>query len=175
MCVLRLEPQHHHHHRRHRHTCGAVRWQMVCVWFQMNDVLLYTYPQQDGKYRLKNTLSLTGMKVRGHLTSSLSAKALSLSHWWNVQWLIPHTLKYFMIKMLQIISFLGKIEIQCLVSAIAWHKITLTSLDRRVVLSSIDTFLMLLLTEIYLFADSFFWIVLVAKGHTTYRPTHLYI
>ena len=34
----------------------------LCV-FQMNDVLLYTYPQQDGKYRLKNTLSLTGMKV----------------------------------------------------------------------------------------------------------------
>uniref|UniRef100_A0AAQ5XWW4 FYVE, RhoGEF and PH domain containing 5a n=1 Tax=Amphiprion ocellaris TaxID=80972 RepID=A0AAQ5XWW4_AMPOC len=31
--------------------------------FLMNDVLLYTYPQQDGKYRLKNTLSLTGMKV----------------------------------------------------------------------------------------------------------------
>uniref|UniRef100_A0A3P8TG91 FYVE, RhoGEF and PH domain containing 5a n=1 Tax=Amphiprion percula TaxID=161767 RepID=A0A3P8TG91_AMPPE len=31
--------------------------------FLMNDVLLYTYPQQDGKYRLKNTLPLTGMKV----------------------------------------------------------------------------------------------------------------
>ncbi|XP_056154461.1 FYVE, RhoGEF and PH domain-containing protein 5-like isoform X2 [Lampris incognitus] len=31
--------------------------------FLMNDVLLYTYPQQDGKYRLKNSLSLTGMKV----------------------------------------------------------------------------------------------------------------
>ncbi|KAM4612824.1 FYVE, RhoGEF and PH domain-containing protein 5b isoform 2-T2 [Polymixia lowei] len=31
--------------------------------FLMNDVLLYTYPQQDGKYRLKNTISLTGMKV----------------------------------------------------------------------------------------------------------------
>ncbi|XP_059385323.1 FYVE, RhoGEF and PH domain-containing protein 5 isoform X2 [Carassius carassius] len=31
--------------------------------FLMNDVMLYTYPQQDGKYRLKNTLSLTGMKV----------------------------------------------------------------------------------------------------------------
>ncbi|TNN49779.1 FYVE, RhoGEF and PH domain-containing protein 5 [Liparis tanakae] len=25
--------------------------------------MLYTYPQQDGKYRLKNTLSLSGMKV----------------------------------------------------------------------------------------------------------------
>ncbi|XP_036386747.1 FYVE, RhoGEF and PH domain-containing protein 5-like isoform X1 [Megalops cyprinoides] len=31
--------------------------------FLMNDVMLYTYPQQDGKYRLKNTLCLTGMKV----------------------------------------------------------------------------------------------------------------
>ncbi|XP_048878404.1 FYVE, RhoGEF and PH domain-containing protein 5-like isoform X2 [Brienomyrus brachyistius] len=31
--------------------------------FLMNDILLYTYPQQDGKYRLKNTLSLTGLKV----------------------------------------------------------------------------------------------------------------
>ncbi|KAM9859381.1 FYVE, RhoGEF and PH domain-containing protein 5b [Aulostomus maculatus] len=31
--------------------------------FLMNDVLLYTYPQQDGKYRLKNTLSLSGVKV----------------------------------------------------------------------------------------------------------------
>ncbi|KAL0978357.1 hypothetical protein UPYG_G00169450 [Umbra pygmaea] len=31
--------------------------------FLMNDVLLYTYPQQDGKYRLKTNLPLTGMKV----------------------------------------------------------------------------------------------------------------
>ncbi|XP_043108212.1 FYVE, RhoGEF and PH domain-containing protein 5 isoform X2 [Puntigrus tetrazona] len=31
--------------------------------FLMNDVMLYTYPQQDGKYRLKNTLALSGMKV----------------------------------------------------------------------------------------------------------------
>nr|XP_043880950.1 FYVE, RhoGEF and PH domain-containing protein 5-like isoform X3 [Solea senegalensis] len=31
--------------------------------FLMNDVLLYTYPQQDGKYRLKNMLPLTGLKV----------------------------------------------------------------------------------------------------------------
>ncbi|KAG9353230.1 hypothetical protein JZ751_017806, partial [Albula glossodonta] len=31
--------------------------------FLMNDMMLYTYPQQDGKYRLKNTLYLTGMKV----------------------------------------------------------------------------------------------------------------
>ncbi|TRY65793.1 hypothetical protein DNTS_014260 [Danionella cerebrum] len=30
---------------------------------RMNDVMLYTYPQQDGKYRLKNTLHLSGMKV----------------------------------------------------------------------------------------------------------------
>lgn len=29
----------------------------------MNDIMLYTYPQQDGKYRLKNTLSLSGMKA----------------------------------------------------------------------------------------------------------------
>ncbi|XP_038596575.1 FYVE, RhoGEF and PH domain-containing protein 5 [Tachyglossus aculeatus] len=31
--------------------------------FLMNDVLLYTYPQKDGKYRLKNTLTVSGMKV----------------------------------------------------------------------------------------------------------------
>ncbi|XP_059186088.1 FYVE, RhoGEF and PH domain-containing protein 5-like isoform X2 [Centropristis striata] len=31
--------------------------------FLMNDVLLYTYPQQNGKYRLKNTLPLTDLKV----------------------------------------------------------------------------------------------------------------
>ncbi|NWZ38619.1 FGD5 protein, partial [Brachypodius atriceps] len=31
--------------------------------FLMNDVLLYTYPQKDGKYRLKNTLAVSGMKV----------------------------------------------------------------------------------------------------------------
>ncbi|XP_024126077.1 FYVE, RhoGEF and PH domain-containing protein 5 isoform X1 [Oryzias melastigma] len=31
--------------------------------FLMNDMMLYTYPQQDGKYRLKNTLPLSGMKV----------------------------------------------------------------------------------------------------------------
>ncbi|KAL0978558.1 hypothetical protein UPYG_G00172140 [Umbra pygmaea] len=31
--------------------------------FLMNDVMLYTYPQQDGKYRLKNSLYLAGMKV----------------------------------------------------------------------------------------------------------------
>ncbi|XP_039590035.1 FYVE, RhoGEF and PH domain-containing protein 5 [Passer montanus] len=31
--------------------------------FLMNDVLLYTYPQKDGKYRLKNTWTVSGMKV----------------------------------------------------------------------------------------------------------------
>ncbi|XP_021398207.2 FYVE, RhoGEF and PH domain-containing protein 5 [Lonchura striata] len=31
--------------------------------FLMNDVLLYTYPQKDGKYRLKNTLAVSSMKV----------------------------------------------------------------------------------------------------------------
>ncbi|XP_047440244.1 FYVE, RhoGEF and PH domain-containing protein 5-like isoform X2 [Mugil cephalus] len=31
--------------------------------FLMNDVLLYTYPQQDGKYRLKNNLPLAELKV----------------------------------------------------------------------------------------------------------------
>lgn len=31
--------------------------------FLMNDIMLYTYPQQDGKYRLINRLPLAGMKV----------------------------------------------------------------------------------------------------------------
>ncbi|KAI7807675.1 FYVE, RhoGEF and PH domain-containing protein 5 [Triplophysa rosa] len=31
--------------------------------FLMNDLMLYTYPQQDGKYRLINTLPLAGMEV----------------------------------------------------------------------------------------------------------------
>ncbi|XP_035129651.2 FYVE, RhoGEF and PH domain-containing protein 5 isoform X3 [Callithrix jacchus] len=31
--------------------------------FLMNDVLLYTYPQKDGKYQLKNTLAVASMKV----------------------------------------------------------------------------------------------------------------
>uniref|UniRef100_A0A8C4TAX6 FYVE, RhoGEF and PH domain containing 5 n=1 Tax=Erpetoichthys calabaricus TaxID=27687 RepID=A0A8C4TAX6_ERPCA len=47
------------------------------VFKQMNDVLLYTYPQQDGKYRLKNTLSLSGMKVtliRFHSVTKFSGK-----------------------------------------------------------------------------------------------------
>ncbi|XP_058259824.1 FYVE, RhoGEF and PH domain-containing protein 5b isoform X3 [Hemibagrus wyckioides] len=35
--------------------------------FLMSDIMLYTYPQQDGKYRLINTLSLTGMEVTRHL------------------------------------------------------------------------------------------------------------
>ncbi|KAI5627998.1 FYVE, RhoGEF and PH domain-containing protein 5 isoform X1, partial [Silurus asotus] len=33
----------------------------------MSDIMLYTYPQQDGKYRLINTLALTGMEVTRHL------------------------------------------------------------------------------------------------------------
>ncbi|XP_010219696.1 PREDICTED: FYVE, RhoGEF and PH domain-containing protein 5, partial [Tinamus guttatus] len=36
--------------------------------FLMNDVLLYTYPQKDGKYRLKSTLAVSGMKVSCPLT-----------------------------------------------------------------------------------------------------------
>ncbi|XP_071406240.1 FYVE, RhoGEF and PH domain-containing protein 5 isoform X2 [Pithys albifrons albifrons] len=36
--------------------------------FLMNDVLLYTYPQKDGKYRLKNTLAVSGMKVSRSMT-----------------------------------------------------------------------------------------------------------
>ncbi|XP_064422280.1 FYVE, RhoGEF and PH domain-containing protein 5 [Latimeria chalumnae] len=31
--------------------------------FLMNDVLLYTYPQKNGKYRLKNTLAVAGLKI----------------------------------------------------------------------------------------------------------------
>ncbi|XP_074861088.1 FYVE, RhoGEF and PH domain-containing protein 5 isoform X2 [Carettochelys insculpta] len=31
--------------------------------FLMNDVLLYTYPQKDGKYRLKNSLAVSGIRV----------------------------------------------------------------------------------------------------------------
>ncbi|XP_010023118.1 PREDICTED: FYVE, RhoGEF and PH domain-containing protein 5 [Nestor notabilis] len=36
--------------------------------FLMNDVLLYTYPQKDGKYRLKNTFAVSGMKVSRPMT-----------------------------------------------------------------------------------------------------------
>lgn len=32
----------------------------------MSDVLLYTYPQKDGKYRLKNTLAVASMKVKAY-------------------------------------------------------------------------------------------------------------
>ncbi|XP_055016737.1 FYVE, RhoGEF and PH domain-containing protein 5-like isoform X2 [Boleophthalmus pectinirostris] len=39
--------------------------------FLMNDVLLYTFPQQDGKYRLKNTLQLTGLKVSKPIVDSV--------------------------------------------------------------------------------------------------------
>ncbi|XP_041638988.1 FYVE, RhoGEF and PH domain-containing protein 5-like isoform X2 [Cheilinus undulatus] len=48
--------------------------------FLMNDVLLYTYPQQDGKYRLKNTLPLTGMKVsKPILENALNALRIEVS------------------------------------------------------------------------------------------------
>uniref|UniRef100_A0A8C6JTQ1 Uncharacterized protein n=1 Tax=Melopsittacus undulatus TaxID=13146 RepID=A0A8C6JTQ1_MELUD len=36
--------------------------------FLMNDVLLYTYPQKDGKYRLKKTFTVSGMKVSRPVT-----------------------------------------------------------------------------------------------------------
>ena len=39
---------------------------------QMNDMMLYTYPQQDGKYRLKNTLALSGMKVQHRCYGSVN-------------------------------------------------------------------------------------------------------
>ncbi|KAM9482620.1 FYVE, RhoGEF and PH domain-containing protein 5b isoform 1-T1 [Clarias gariepinus] len=38
--------------------------------FLMSDIMLYTYPQQDGKYRLINTLALTGMEVTRHLVEN---------------------------------------------------------------------------------------------------------
>ncbi|XP_046881665.1 FYVE, RhoGEF and PH domain-containing protein 5-like isoform X2 [Hypomesus transpacificus] len=51
--------------------------------FLMNDVLLYTYPQQDGKYRLKNTLPLTGVKVSKpiieHVQNSLRIEGADIS------------------------------------------------------------------------------------------------
>ncbi|XP_065131932.1 FYVE, RhoGEF and PH domain-containing protein 5-like [Paramisgurnus dabryanus] len=65
--------------------------------FLMNDVMLYTYPQQDGKYRLKNTLTLSGMKVSkpvldnvlntlrievGDVTITLSASSLGEREDW---------------------------------------------------------------------------------------------
>jgi FYVE/RhoGEF/PH domain-containing protein 5/6 len=34
---------------------------------QMSDVLLYTYPQKDGKYRLKSSLPVASMKVKAQL------------------------------------------------------------------------------------------------------------
>ncbi|KAJ8257893.1 hypothetical protein GJAV_G00190860 [Gymnothorax javanicus] len=39
--------------------------------FLMNDMMLYTYPQQDGKYRLKNALTLIGMKVSTPLVENV--------------------------------------------------------------------------------------------------------
>uniref|UniRef100_A0A8C0GC46 FYVE, RhoGEF and PH domain containing 5 n=1 Tax=Chelonoidis abingdonii TaxID=106734 RepID=A0A8C0GC46_CHEAB len=42
--------------------------------FLMNDILLYTYPQKDGKYRLKNTLAVSGMRVMLSSDSNLALK-----------------------------------------------------------------------------------------------------
>lgn len=43
----------------------------------MNDVLLYTYPQKDGKYQLKNTLVVSDMKVMPYLYCRLKLKLYS--------------------------------------------------------------------------------------------------
>lgn len=54
-----------------------------CLPHQMNDIMLYTYPQQDGKYRLKNTLSLSGMKVIWlFVSSTISVHVQLLSTRW---------------------------------------------------------------------------------------------
>uniref|UniRef100_A0A674K7V0 FYVE, RhoGEF and PH domain containing 5 n=1 Tax=Terrapene triunguis TaxID=2587831 RepID=A0A674K7V0_9SAUR len=42
--------------------------------FLMNDILLYTYPQKDGKYRLKNTLAVSGMRVMLSSDDNLALK-----------------------------------------------------------------------------------------------------
>uniref|UniRef100_A0A8C0B6G2 FYVE, RhoGEF and PH domain containing 5 n=1 Tax=Buteo japonicus TaxID=224669 RepID=A0A8C0B6G2_9AVES len=47
---------------------AAGRPTLIRALFPMNDVLLYTYPQKDGKYRLKNTLAVSGMKVSRPVT-----------------------------------------------------------------------------------------------------------
>ncbi|XP_069353772.1 FYVE, RhoGEF and PH domain-containing protein 5 [Eulemur rufifrons] len=39
--------------------------------FLMNDVLLYTYPQKDGKYRLKSSLAVASMKVSRPVTEKV--------------------------------------------------------------------------------------------------------
>lgn len=36
----------------------------------MSDVLLYTHPQKDGKYRLKRSLPVAGMKVSRNMVGS---------------------------------------------------------------------------------------------------------
>lgn len=46
----------------------------VFLFIQMNDVLLYTYPQKDGKYQLKNTLVVSDMKVMLYLYHRLKLK-----------------------------------------------------------------------------------------------------
>uniref|UniRef100_A0A8D0HQ18 FYVE, RhoGEF and PH domain containing 5 n=1 Tax=Sphenodon punctatus TaxID=8508 RepID=A0A8D0HQ18_SPHPU len=47
--------------------------------FLMNDVLLYTYPQKDGKYRLKNTLAVSGMRVSRAVTEK-AQNVLKIEH-----------------------------------------------------------------------------------------------
>ncbi|NXG47416.1 FGD5 protein, partial [Psilopogon haemacephalus] len=47
--------------------------------FLMNDVLLYTYPQKDGKYRLKKTLAVSGMKVSRPVTEK-AQNILKIEH-----------------------------------------------------------------------------------------------
>lgn len=49
--------------RRPVQPCGTKTQLMGFPSLQMSDVLLYTYPQKDGKYRLKNTLAVASMKV----------------------------------------------------------------------------------------------------------------
>ncbi|XP_026863690.2 FYVE, RhoGEF and PH domain-containing protein 5 [Electrophorus electricus] len=46
--------------------------------FLMSDIMLYTYPQQDGKYRLINTLALTGMEVTKLLVENNYQNALKI-------------------------------------------------------------------------------------------------
>ncbi|XP_054035662.1 FYVE, RhoGEF and PH domain-containing protein 5 [Dryobates pubescens] len=47
--------------------------------FLMNDVLLYTYPQKDGKYRLKTSLAVSGMKVSRPATEK-AQNVLKIEH-----------------------------------------------------------------------------------------------
>jgi len=47
------------------HVCcvSYVFLSLKILHFQMNDIMLYTYPQQDCKFRLINRLPLAGMEV----------------------------------------------------------------------------------------------------------------